>query len=152
MTGPTTVAMFEALGATTNDDEPDPAVHTWHWDQVADNPINNPSDDGTYTVSGDEITFVYAAFRATSSRFEQDEDGNLTFGTDRRRRSDHNYRTTAPNHRRRLGRGRSEFSCGCDCLVLLVHPVPGEAWPDGACSISLIDRHRFGWVERPWRW
>ena len=31
---------------------------TWHLDQVADNPINNPSDDGTYTVSGDEITFV----------------------------------------------------------------------------------------------
>ena len=39
---------------------------TWHWEQVADNPINNPSDDGTYTVSGDEITFTQPAFPASS--------------------------------------------------------------------------------------
>ena len=51
---------------------------TWHWEQVADNPINNPSDDGTYTVSGDEITFAQPGFPGVVLRFEQDADGNLT--------------------------------------------------------------------------
>ena len=50
----------------------------WHWEQVANNPINNPSDDGTYTVNGDEITFVYPGYPGDVFRFEQDTDGNLT--------------------------------------------------------------------------
>lgn len=54
---------------------------TWHVDQVADNPIDNPSDDGTYTVNGDEISFVAPGYPPDVFGFTEDADGNLTFET-----------------------------------------------------------------------
>ena len=51
---------------------------TWHYDQVADNRLDNPSDDGTFTVNGDQISFVSPGFPPDVYRFTQDADGNLT--------------------------------------------------------------------------
>ncbi|HKG49296.1 MAG TPA: TRAP transporter substrate-binding protein DctP [Actinomycetales bacterium] len=32
---------------------------TWHWDQRGPNPISRPADDGTYTVEGQRVTFLF---------------------------------------------------------------------------------------------
>jgi TRAP-type C4-dicarboxylate transport system substrate-binding protein len=52
---------------------------TWHFDQVADNPLTDPSQDGSYVVNGDVITFSDPLFPPGEQfRFTQDADGNLT--------------------------------------------------------------------------
>ena len=50
---------------------------TWRYDQVADNRLDNSSDDGTFTVNGDQISFVSPGFPPNVYRFTQDADGNL---------------------------------------------------------------------------
>ncbi len=53
----------------------------WHYEQRAANALHNPSDDGTYTVEGDGVTFVFPPGGPPPSQFRWSvgADGSLRF-------------------------------------------------------------------------